>query len=332
MIRFNLNQLKVFYLAAKYKNFTIAAQLLNVTQPAVSLQIKSLEKFYGIRLFNKVGRQLVLTDAGEILYQYAEKIFAMTTEMVQTLNDLKHMKYGTLKVGTTSTFAHHFMPDLIANYQKFYPEIRIILYEGSSSDILQTVLDKKNELGIVGRLPYPADIQAMPLLDQELCLVASPQYPGIQDKKAGISVKELPAFPIIFREMGSSIRYVITNFCETHRITPNVRIESGSLAFIKDLVIQGHGLSFFTRAAVSNDIQNHHLLAIPILEGNPLLNIDIIFRKKSLFSHAARAFMDIIEAEKRDGAFKGFHCTDPTMKTERGKIDDKNGNHPKNSG
>ncbi len=304
MIRFNLNQLKVFYLAAKYKNFTIAAQLLNVTQPAVSLQIKSLEKFYGIRLFNKVGRQLVLTDAGEILFQYAEKIFALTTQMVQTLNDLKHMKYGTLKVGCTSTFAHHFMPSLIGNYQKFYPEIRIVLYEGSSSDILQTVIDKKNELGIVGRLPYPADIQSIPLLDQELWLVASPNYPGIQARKKGISVRELPEFPIIFREMGSSIRHVITRFCETHHVTPNVRIESGSLAFIKDLVIQGHGFSFFIKAAVLDDIRSNRLMAIPIIEGNPLLNIEIIFRRKSLFSHAARAFMDIIEAEKRDGAFR----------------------------
>ncbi len=304
MIRFNLNQLKVFYLAAKYRNFTTAAQLLNVTQPAVSLQVKSLEKFYGIKLFDKVGRQLILTDAGEILYEYAEKIFALTTQMVQTLNDLKHLKYGTLRIGTTATFAHHFMPDLIASYQKFYPEVRVILYEGSSVDILRTVQEGKNELGIVGRLPYPGDIAAVPLMEQELWLVSSPTYPDISRNLGGISINQLPEYPLIFREMGSSIRYVITDFCKEHHVTPSVRIESGSLAFIKDLVIQGHGLSFFIRAAVLGEIEEGKLVAIPIREGNPHLSIDIVSRKKAHFSYAARAFLDLLEVEKKGGSFK----------------------------
>ncbi len=309
MIRFNLNQLKAFYLAAKYKNFTVAAQLLNVTQPAVSLQIKSLEKFYGIKLFSKVGRQLVLTDAGEILYQYAEKIFALTSEMVQTLNDLKDMRYGTLKIGVTSTLAHYFMPDLIAGYQKFYPEIRIILFQGSSADILQTVQEKKNELGIVGRLPFPAGIRSIPLTKQELWLVASPNYPGIEEMRSGISIQQLPEFPLIFREVGSSIRHVITRFCELYKVIPSVRIESGSLAFIRDLVIQGHGLSFFTKTAVEEDIREGRLVAIPIREGTPRLNIDIITRERAHFSKAAKAFLDLIEAEKRDGIFKKMEQT-----------------------
>ncbi len=298
-------------MVAKYRNFTTAAQLLNVTQPAVSLQIKSLEKSYGIHLFNKVGRQLTLTDAGEILYQYADKIFTMTTQMVQTLNDLKQMKYGTLKIGTTSTFAHYFMPDLIASYQKFYPEIRVILSEGSSSFTLQTVLENKNELGIIGRLPYPEGIKSIPLMKQELWLVASPNYPNILKKVEGVSVLQLQEFPLIFREMGSSIRYVITGFCETHHIIPTVRIESGSLAFIKDLVIQGYGLSFFIKTAVIDDIRRKKLIPIPIRGGNPQLDIDIVFREKSLFSHAAKAFMDIIEVEKKDGAFKNLGGISP---------------------
>jgi len=303
MIRFNLNQLKVFYLAAKYRNFTTAAQLLNVTQPAVSLQVKSLEKFYGIRLFDKVGRQLVLTDAGEILYEYAEKIFGLTSQMVQTLNDLKHLKYGTLRIGTTATFAHHFMPDLIANYQKFYPEIRIILYEGSSVEILQTVSEGKCELGILGRLPYPKGINSVPLLEQELWLVSSPTYQNIEKCIGGISIHQLSHYPLIFREMGSSIRYVITDFCNEHKMVPSVRIESGSLAFIKDLVIQGHGLSFFIKAAVLNEIRENKLIAIPIEEGNPKLNIDVVFREKVHFSFAAKAFLDLLDVEKREGSF-----------------------------
>lgn len=304
MIRFNLNKLKVFYLAAKYRNFTTAAQLLNVTQPAVSMQINSIERFYGIRLFDKVGRQLTLTDAGEILYQHADKIFALTTQMVQELNDLKHLKYGTLRIGTTATFAHYFMPDLIASYQRFYPEIRIILYEGSSVDTLQTVLEGKNELGIVGRHPYPNEIASIPLTEQELWLVSSPMYPSIEGNEHGISILQLPDFPLIFRGMGSSIRHVITDFCKAHGVSPSVRIESGSLAFIKDLVIRGYGLSFFIKTAVIDEIRKKKIIAIPIREGNPRLHIDVIFRKKTNFSYAARAFKDLLEVEKKNGSFK----------------------------
>ncbi len=317
MIRFNLNQLKVFYLAAKYRNFTTAAQLLNVTQPAVSLQIKALEKFYGIRLFDKVGRQLILTDAGEILFEYAEKIFGLTSQMVQTLNDLKHVKYGTLRIGTTATFAHHFMPDLIASYQKFYPEIRIILYEGSSVEILQSVLGGKNELGILGRLPYPTEIKWVPLMEQELWLVSSPTYPNIEKSIEGISIHQLPEYPLIFREMGSSIRYVITDFCDAHDVTPSVRIESGSLAFIKDLVIQGYGLSFFIRAAVLEEIKKNKLMAIPIREGNPHLSIDVVYRKKGHLSFAAQAFLDLLDVEKKDGSFNNFRPQTRGEKTAR---------------
>ena len=294
MIRFNLNQLKIFYLAAKHKNFTVAAQLLNITQPAVSLQIKSLENFYNIRLFSRIGKQLVLTDAGQILYEHADGIFRLTSRMVQTLNDLKNLRYGILRMGTTQTFAHYFMPDLIARYRELFPDIRIVLFEGSSVDNLQAVVEGKNELGIVGRIPYDRKIGYFPLMEEPLWLVASPDYPAIQKMTGGISVVDLQGLPVIFREKGSSIRHVVSTFCEKHQVSPKVKIESGSLAFIRDLVVHGHGLSFFIKTAVIDEVNEGKLVVLPIKEGTPHLVIDVVSRKGVHFSYAARAFLNLL--------------------------------------
>ncbi|NIR17080.1 MAG: LysR family transcriptional regulator, partial [Desulfobacterales bacterium] len=134
-MQINLNQLRAFYFAAREKSVTKAAEILHVTQPAVTMQIKALDQALGLKLFRKYGKQLELTEAGKVLFQYAEKIFGMVEQMEYELKGYMALSHGSLTIGTTRSFARHLMPGLLSRFQESYPGVKVILKEGSSQEI-----------------------------------------------------------------------------------------------------------------------------------------------------------------------------------------------------
>ena len=136
----NLKQLQAFYLVAKTGSCTKSAEELNVTQPAVTIQIKSLEKSLNLKLIQHIGENSVMTEAGELLYSYAEKIFNLVTESEEGMEDFKRLIKGTLKVGATKNYARYIMPLLLYKFQERFPNIKIILDEGNSEDIVRRIL------------------------------------------------------------------------------------------------------------------------------------------------------------------------------------------------
>ena len=159
----NLKHLKVFYYVAKHLSFTRAAQELFVTQPAVAMQIDALEKHYGVRFFTRHKRQLALTEAGEALYEYAERIMQMAFEAHRTILDMKEYPSGVLKMGTTKTWARYLMPTYILRFQKLFPEIQIELQDGSSEDMAMSVIYGQNDVAIVARVPFDSRLGGHPL-------------------------------------------------------------------------------------------------------------------------------------------------------------------------
>ena len=123
----NLNQLRAFYLAAREKSITKAANALHVTQPAVTMQIKSLEKNLAIPLFRRYGKELQLTDTGTALLGYAERIFLIVGELEHALKSRGDLNRGSLTIGTTRSFARHLMPEFLSRFQQRYPTVRVSL-------------------------------------------------------------------------------------------------------------------------------------------------------------------------------------------------------------
>ena len=126
-MQINLNQLRAFYLAAKEKSVTRAADLLHITQPAVTMQIKSFEKNLDLQLFRKTGKELQLTDAGTALFGYAERIFLIVGELEHALKSRGDLNRGSLTIGTTRSFARHLMPELLSRFQERFPTVRVSL-------------------------------------------------------------------------------------------------------------------------------------------------------------------------------------------------------------
>ncbi|OPX41591.1 MAG: LysR family transcriptional regulator, partial [Desulfobacteraceae bacterium 4484_190.3] len=148
----NLNQLRDFYQVAKNLNFSVAANKLYVSQPAVSAQIKLFEDYCNLKLLKKKGRKIYLTDEGEVLYNYAQKIFEYEREIENAIEDMRKLKRGILRLGTTKTYARYFMPFLLSSFHEAYPHIKINLDEGSSLDMIHSLLDFRNELAIIAKI------------------------------------------------------------------------------------------------------------------------------------------------------------------------------------
>lgn len=294
-MRINLNQLRAFYLAAREKNLTKAAEALFVTQPAVTLQIQGLEESLGISLLKKRGKTFELTDAGTTLFSYAERIFEVVDEMEHVLKGLAMVAHGSLTIGTTRSFARHLMPGLLSRYQETFPGVKVTLEVGNSQQISEGVLGFRYDLGIIARLPLPSKLRVIPYSREEFVLVMSPDHPLAKREKVPCSA--LQEEPIIIREHGSGSRHAILSFLNSQGINPSVLIEAGSVEFIKEYVMKGRGVSILYKPEIQWEAAMGLIRVLAIEEGPVWLMTDIVVPRNVTLSPPASAFLDIVKTD-----------------------------------
>jgi DNA-binding transcriptional LysR family regulator len=288
----NLRQLEGFYLVAKRKNFTRAAEELNVTQPAVTNQVKFLEKSLNLKLIQQVGKRIQLTEAGELVYQYAEKIFSLVSDADEKIRDFKKLMRGTLQIGTTKHYARYIMPYLLSEFQGRYPRVKVILDEGNSEDMARSVLEMKNELALISEISLDRKIKSTFFATVEFVLVASSEHRF--SKRKSISLRELNNEPLILREKGSALRDAILRKFHEYGIWLSVIIEASSLDFIMDYVKQNKGISFMIEPDIKKELEEGILKIIPIDEGNITLFTDFIYHNEKALSPPAEAFLKMV--------------------------------------
>lgn len=314
----NFNQLRVFHQAAKNMNFTVAANKLYITQPAVSAHLKLFEDFCSLKLFKKRGRKIYLTDEGKALYDYAQKIFEYEKEIENLIDDLKELKRGMLRLGTTKTYARYFMPSLISTFHDAYPHIKINLDEGSSLDMTNSLLDFGNELAIIAKVEENPDISFIPFSQEEMLVILSPNH-HLAGKKT-INFSNIVEEPIIMKEKGSGTRKLVSELFAKKGIAPNILMETGNTEFIKQLVQRGDGISFLVKAAVAVEL-NEEKLATVSMEGQKIfLDVNIAYLKDQHLSPSAQAFLDILlKLAPKEKALRGIgSLMDKTMAQEKG--------------
>ncbi len=249
----NLNQLRAFYYVAKHNSYTVAAEKLFITQPAVTAQIKLFEKFYDITLFNKNGRSLFLSHVGKLLFEKAEKIFAQENDIEEMLTQIKEMDRGLLTIGCTKAYAKHIMPSIISVFHRAYPNIRIILEEGSSMSMIDSLRVFKNEIIVVAQMDIKDPrIQFVPFSQEEIVVIMAPDHP--LSRKKEITFQDIEKEPIILKGTGSGTRKRVVGLYKSNNVDPNVFMESNNTAFIIDLVERGEGVSFLVKPSVEQKV------------------------------------------------------------------------------
>jgi DNA-binding transcriptional LysR family regulator len=288
----NLNQLRIFYYAAKNLNFTAAANDLFITQPAVTFQVKSFEEYCNLKLFKKKGRKIFLTDQGKTLYEYAEKIFQYEKEIENAIDEMRELKRGVLSLGTTKTYARYFMPLVITTFHRNFPDIKIQLNEGSSAEMIYSLVDFKIEVAIIAKAIEHTEVNFYPFSKEEMALIVAPDHPLTQKKE--ITFKDLAQEPFIMKENGSGTRKLVEELFTREKCSPSVLMETSNTEFIKQLVQRGEGISFLVREAVAAELKDKSLSDMPLKGRKIFMDVSIAYLKGQVLSPPARAFVDTL--------------------------------------
>ena len=288
----NLNQLRVFYHAAKNLNYTVAAGKLFITQPAVTAQMKALEAACNLKLFRKKGRNLFLTDEGQTLFGYTEKIFKYEKEIENAIADMHELKRGVLSLGTTKAYARYFMPLMLSNFHESYPDIKIQLYEGSSLDMTTSLLEFKNEVAVIAKAADLPEVKFDPFSKEEMAVIAAPGH-HLAKKKA-VSFEELAEEPFIMKEKGSGTRKLVEQTFANADCEPNILMETSNTEFIKELVQRGDGISIVVKEAVALELAEKKLAQVTLKGSQIYLDVSIAYLNDQPLSPPARAFVDTL--------------------------------------
>ena len=282
----NFIHLKAFYAIVNNASFTRAAEELHVSQPALSMQLQSLEKYCALPLLKRTKKKFELTKEGEILYTYAKRLCDLADEIENAIQDFNTFQTSKMIVGSTQLFAHYMLPGIILKLKETFPELKLQLNTGLSREILNKVADFEYHVGIIGRIAYPENIIFKQISKQKLCFITT------EKMKQRIHLEDLSNYPIILREDGSATREYIINEFAQRNIPLDNHISSQNPSSIKRMVQLGMGGAFFPEYAIEEDIREGKFRQIEVAE-DLYLSIDLIYlleRKK------LKAIQDIVSA------------------------------------
>ncbi len=297
----DLHALQVFCKIVELKSFSRAAEAVLLTQPTVSGHIKVLEETLGLRLFDRAGRQVTPTQAGELLYGYARRILALRAEAEQALAEFKGGLKGSLCIGGSSIPGAYVLPPLIARFKREYPDVTIHLKIGDSREACRAVAEGHCDLAAVGARFEDARLHFEPLAEDELVLVVPRPHPWA--RRAAVHLKDLAEQPFVLREVGSGSRQFAERALEAHGLNPKdlrVAAEMGSNEAVRQAVKAGSGVAIISRRAVEDDLKTGALAAVRIESVRFVRQFYIAAHRARTKSPACRAFLRFLG--KSDGA------------------------------
>ena len=249
----NMKQLEAFVYVAEEKNFTRAAKLLYMTQPAISFQIKALEDHLGIKLFERMEKKVYLTDGGEILYPQAKKILGAYASIKDGIVALNGLEKGRMTIGASTIPGEYLLPRLIGQFKDIYPSLHISLAIGSTAEMVHKLTEREIDIAVIGAMPDDIKFETFKLANDQLVLIAPPNF-----EMSSISLENLKGQPLIVREIGSGTRRVIEeelNYTGISFKDLNIQMELGSTRAVLTAVEAGLGLSFVSHWAVKEALQ-----------------------------------------------------------------------------
>jgi DNA-binding transcriptional LysR family regulator len=284
-------QLQVFAEAARQLSFARAAELLHLTQPAVSMQIRQLESALGLALFERVNRTLALTAAGRLFRQHALRVLGELQDAQQALDALQGLKGGTVTVGLVST-AKYFAPRLLAQFNRRHPQVDVRLLVGNREMLVNQLKDNELDLAVMGRPPGGLDALAEPLANNPHVLVGPPGHPYAGARQ--IDMHELRGETFLMREEGSGTRLVMEAMFAQHLFKPRRMTTMGSNETVKQAVMAGMGLSLLSLHTLALELKLGEVSVLDV-SGTPVVRTwHAVHMAGKQLSPAARAFRQFL--------------------------------------
>jgi len=257
-------RLQVFHTVARLLSFTKAAESLHMTQPAVTFQVRQLEEYFNTRLFDRTHNRISLTEAGQRVYEYADKIFDLYGQMENTVREMTGEVSGSLTIGASTTIAEYMLPALLGDFRARYPEVTIHLKVSNTDGIVSMVENNTIDLGVVEAPVSNKNLVVDECRRDQLVAILPPGHARATEKV--LKLTELMDYPYICREEGSGTREVIAEYIHKLGVNPglNVVMELGSPEAVKGAVEAGMGISVVSRATIQKELKLGTLVAIEL--------------------------------------------------------------------
>jgi DNA-binding transcriptional LysR family regulator len=285
-------QLAAFVAVVDRRSFTQAAEQLGLTQPAVSLQIRSLEKRFGRQLLDRSGRRVEPTEAGRRLYRRAQRLLALEEQLVEdVVAENGGELHGTIEIGASTGPGGGVVPLLLCEFQLRYPEVEISLSVFDTQRVVELVADRALELGVVGAARRHRSVVFEPFFRDEVVLACAPGH-RFAGKK--LTLEQLRDEPLIVMQEGAGVRAVIEDELRqagTRLREFDVRLELGLQESVKSAVAAGYGVSFISRSAVEAELAAGTLAAAQVEGLEPSREISLVRSSRRPLTHAAEAFV-----------------------------------------
>jgi DNA-binding transcriptional LysR family regulator len=302
-MNYTLNQLQIFLKIVQTKSVTKAAEELNLTQPAVSIQLKNFQDQFDIPLTEVVGRKIYITDFGKEIAVAAENIINQVLAINYKNQAFKGKLAGKLKISVVST-GKYVMPFFLSNFLKENDGIELIMDVNNKSSVIQSLLNNEVDFALVSVLPVNLNIEKIDLLQNKLFLV------GNTDLKIGNQIYKKDIFkdlPLIFRENGSATRQIMEHFIDKNKINVVKKMELTSNEAVKQALLAGLGYSIMPLIGIKNQLYNKELQIIPVV-GLPIKTTwSLIWLKNKKLSPVSAAFLNYIKAEKENIVLNHFN-------------------------
>lgn len=295
----DFHRLEVFCKVVELKSFTRAGESVYLSQPTVSEHIRSLEETLGAQLVDRLGREVLPTQAGQILYKYALKIMRLRQEAVQVVSQFTGKLAGDLLVGASSIPGTYILPKIIGGFKELHPTIQIVLRIASSRLIAKEVISGGVEFGIVGAKWSDPSLEWHEMFSDELVLAVYPEHPWA--KPNAVAIKELAGEPFILRERFSGTRKVMMQILEDHGLHMsdiNIVAEMGSTEAVRQSIKARIGISILSRHALDDEVNCGSLVIIPIKGVAMTRPFYLIRRKSRNLSPICNVFIEHIFSEE----------------------------------
>ena len=286
-----LYSLHVFLTVATEKSFSRAAERLLRTQPAVSLALQRLEQELGEKLIDRSGKDLILTDAGRAVLDYARRFESLQQQLENSLAELRDNSAGRLTIGANESTTLYLLRH-IERYRELYPKIKVQVRRSLSSKIPNELLDGNLELGVISYDPGDERLKSKIIYTDALAFVVSPRH-RLAHRRT-ISISELGSETFIAHNVLSPYREVVLREFQAHKVPLRMEVEMPTIESIRKMVQNDNGVAFLPRMCVEQEIEQKLLCEVRIKEMHVERKIRLIYPTRRALSHAARAFLEVL--------------------------------------
>ncbi len=286
-----LKHLKIFWTVCKYQSITVAAEHLNMMQPAVSVAIRELEVFYGAKLFDRMNRRIYITDSGAALLKYANRILADFEESVDVLRNTKMPL--SLRIGANTTVSASILPDVLKAYTKKNPNVHVTSVVDDTAAIEALLLKNDLDLAMIDNISASRYFISRSIMQDEMIAVCSRRYMPVPESP--LSLKALAKEKLLLREKGSGTRECIDTVFASRGISISPVMESVSAHVLLAAARNGLGITILSRQFLEKDLKNKTLYEIPLPEVTFMRSYYLIYHKNKHMTDTMAQFLSAVE-------------------------------------